>query len=150
MPTETTKLIRHAALNLLARREHSPKELLDKLKHKGFQPDLIQSILDNLIEQKLLSVSRFIENYIEARRKKGFGPLHIRAELSARGISSDDIQQYLMLNDDIWFEEAKSAWQKRFKNKFPQNSKERAQHMRFLQSRGFTSEQMAFVVVESN
>ncbi|MDX1901832.1 MAG: regulatory protein RecX [Gammaproteobacteria bacterium] len=146
MSQEIQKTIRRVALDLLARREHAPKELLQKLLRHGFQPDDIQHALDQLTDQNLLSKDRFIESYIAARRRKGFGPLHIQAELSERGIESSEIENHLTLNAPEWLNEVKTVWAKRFKNQLPKDFKERAKHMRFLQSRGFTSEQIQFAI----
>jgi len=146
MTTEILTAIRRASFDILARREHSIKELSQKLINKNFDPTNIQIIIDELIAKNFVSEIRFIENYISARQKKYFGPLHIRAELSNRGISSEQLDKYILANDQAWFELARTAWIKRFKNKPAKNFKERAQQMRFLFSRGFTNEQIQSVI----
>lgn len=130
------------ALALLARREHSSKELHRKLKQKNFPEADIQSTLIELEQKGLLSNQRFIENFIHHRRKKGLGPLRIQAELNERGIPDSLIEPELNITDNAWNLEAHRAWQKRFKNKLPEDFKARAQQMRFLQYRGFTQEQI--------
>lgn len=139
------KEIRCAALNLLARREHSATELLHKLRKKGFAERDIQPILAALTQEKLLNHDRFIENYIYSRRAKGFGPLRIQAELNERGIHEELIEHHLKITDNAWFAEVREVWRKRFKNQLPHDLKTRAQQMRFLYSRGFTAEQIESV-----
>jgi regulatory protein len=134
--------IRRAAMNLLARREHSADELLRKLKIKKFPESDIQIVLDQLVQEKLISHERFLENYIHSRRVKGYGPVRIRLELLERGIEEELIEHHLNLSDNIWLIDARNVWQKKFKNHMPTDFKTRAQQMRFLQYRGFTLEQI--------
>ncbi|EKD73723.1 MAG: recombination regulator RecX [uncultured bacterium] len=129
-------------MDLLARRDHSAKELLYKLLHKGFCEADIHSMITALVEEKWINHDRFIENYIHHRRIKGFGPLRIQIELIQRGISTELIEHHLKIADNAWFTEIYKVWQKRFKNTAPCNIKTQAQQMRFLQQRGFTVEQI--------
>jgi regulatory protein len=136
------KDIRRAALNLLARREHSALELSRKLQRKLFSPADIGSVLAALQQEGLLNETRFIENFIHYKRARGYGPLHIRASLLERGIAQNLIEHQLKITDNAWLDEMRKAWQKRFKNRLPQDFKSRAQQMRFLHYRGFTPEQI--------
>jgi regulatory protein len=144
-PSMPQPSIRQSALNLLARREHSAAELTRKLQAKGYESIDIQSLIIALEQEGLLNHQRFIENYIHYRRNKGYGPLHIQAQLIERGIHQELIEQELNIADNAWFTEAFRAWQKRFKNKAPTDYKSRAQQMRFLQYKGFTREQIESV-----
>ncbi len=127
---------------MLARREHSTTELSRKLQHKAFNQIDIDTVLTALRQENLLNDERFAESYIHYRRAKGYGPLRIHIELTERGIPQDLIEHQLKITDNAWLEDMRKAWQKRFKNRLPQDFKSRAQHMRFLQYRGFTSEQI--------
>lgn len=129
-------------MNLLARREHSEKELRRKLRAKHFSEEDIPVVLDQLIQEGLLSNNRFIENYIHFRCSKGFGPIRIRAELMERGIAEELIDHHLNIADNIWLINVRKLWQKRFKNQLPKDFKARAQQIRFLMYRGFTQEQI--------
>lgn len=130
------------AMGLLARREHSTTELFRKLRAREFSIENIEEALIQLEKQGLLSNARFIENYIHYRCKKGFGPIKIQAELIERGLTEEFIEQYMNMNDNIWFIEVRKVWQKRFKNKKPTDYSSRATHSRFLYQRGFTIEQI--------
>jgi len=129
-------------MNYLARREHSYHELFRKLKQKKFAENDIQTVLDQLAQEKLLSNQRFIENYIHYRREKGYGPLRIQVELNARGLSQDFIEEHLKISDNSWLDAAHRLWQKRFKGIVPHDFNCRARQMRFLHYRGFTVEQI--------
>ena len=137
--------IRRAALHLLARRDHSKKELVRKLLNKKFDLPTIETVLNDLIATGLLKEDHFVENFIHFRRNKGFGPLRIQAELSEKGITPAVIDHYLKINDNSWFDHVRTVWQKRFKNQLPHDFKTRTQHMRFLQLRGFTNDQIQSV-----
>ena len=56
--------IRFAAMSLLAMREHSVSELREKLSRKFPLHPAINSVLDALAEQNLVSDKRFAESFI--------------------------------------------------------------------------------------
>ncbi|HLB57901.1 MAG TPA: regulatory protein RecX [Gammaproteobacteria bacterium] len=117
-------------------------ELSRKLARKQFSPTDIQTILQTLVKEALLSNQRFLENFIHYRRNKGYGPLRIHAELLERGLPQDLIEQSLNTADEKWQEYARFVWKKRFKNTLPSDFKARVQQIRFLQYRGFTQDQI--------
>lgn len=129
-------------MNLLARREHSETELIQKLRKRDFIDTDIRIALHQLTEEGLQSNARFIENYIHSRQNKGYGPLRIHGELLDRGIKEDFIEHHLNITDNTWFINVRKVWQKRFKSQRPRDFKARAQQMRFLQYRGFTHAQI--------
>lgn len=131
---------------MLARRDHTEKELFQKLKTKKFDINDISLVIQDLIDEKLLSNSRFVTHYIEYRRNRGYGPIHIRSELQSRGINKEMIEKHLFINDNVWLDVVKEAWTKRFKNQLPADFKARIKQMRYLQQRGFTQEQIESVV----
>lgn len=134
--------IRQSILNMLARREHSRNEITRKLLDKKYAAEDIQIVIDHLTQEGLIKDSRFAESYAHARYNKGYGPLHIRMELQARGITAEIIAEVLQIADNKWFDQARHVWQKRFKGRAPKNYADLAKHMRFLQQRGFTHEQI--------
>ncbi|TAK73308.1 MAG: regulatory protein RecX [Gammaproteobacteria bacterium] len=135
-------LIRRAALALLARRDYSQHEVLQKLKTKGFSSDDIHLIINHLLQAGLINEQRLIDNYLHFRRAKGYGPQRICMELQARGLTEEMIAERLQITDNAWFTEAQKVWQKQFKGRLPTDYPTRAKQMRFLQYRGFTREQI--------
>lgn len=127
---------------MLARREHGYNELCHKLLNKKFNEADVQAVLTALVDEGLLNEQRFVENFIHYRRQKGIGPLRVRAELMERGVAEDLIEHHLQITDNAWFDAVQRTWQKRFKNRLPEDSKARAQQMRFLYYRGFTHVQI--------
>lgn len=146
-PPSDVKTVMGRALDLLARREHSARELSHKLAARGFEAEHIDAVLEQLTSKGLLNEQRFMECYVQGRIQRGFGPLRIQAELRERGAESPDWSADTDIN---WFELAATARQKRFGAKAPEDFRERAKQMRFLQQRGFTSEQIRAVFSESD
>jgi len=131
-----------AALDLLARREHSRRELERKLDARGFAEELIAPTLDALEESGELASARFTESFIRARAAKGQGPARIRAELAERGIDREQAAELLQRADIDWAAIASSVRDKRFGPQRPSDFKERARQARFLEYRGFDGGQI--------
>lgn len=130
------------ALGLLARREHSRRELERKLDARGFADVLIASTLDALEESGELAPARFTASFIRARAAKGQGPARIRAELAERGIDREQATELMRAADIDWTALAASVRDKRFGAQRPSDFKERARQARFLEYRGFDSDQI--------
>jgi len=130
------------ALDLLARREHSRRELERKLAARGFAEDLIAQTLDALERSGTLAAARFTESFIRSRVAKGQGPVRIRAELAERGVTQANGAELLHGADVDWVAAARTARIKRFGAAPPRDFKERARQARFLQYRGFDSGQI--------
>jgi regulatory protein len=131
--------IRRAAMDLLARREHSFKELIQKLS-KRFSEEDIQPAVEKLRDENLQSDQRYLEAYIRFRRNKGFGPLKIEAELYPKGLDSEQIRACLYDEENDWADLCRQAMDKRFPVLNKNNLKERAKCERFLMQRGFSHE----------
>ncbi len=150
--------IRVSVMNILAAREHSIDELRQKLRRKRskyttlddfdgrpeYLESLIETILEQLLEGKLLDESRFTESFIRSRINKGSGPVKIRHELKSRGISSDLASDFLdnveIYTDEFWKEHIEAVRSKRFGAQYPTDYKEQSKQSRFLYQRGFSGE----------
>ena len=137
---------RLAAMNLLARREHSAQEMRDKLLVRGFETGEIGPALQALSLEGLLSDERFTEAFVHSRMQRGSGPVKIQAELRQRGVADTLIQRYLDERDAAWLERGNAVRSKKFGNALPADFKERVRQARFLQYRGFTAEQIRRVL----
>ena len=137
--------IYNKALDLLSRREHSRKELYLKLISRFESKEDINLILNKLEKNKLLSDSRFTEEYVQARRRKGFGPIKISAELEKRGVSDSLISGQINIYDD-WDDLAQSTFQKRFPEGISKDFKELQKQKNFLSNKGFTFFQIESVL----
>ncbi|MDM5147062.1 recombination regulator RecX [Candidatus Persebacteraceae bacterium Df01] len=124
------------ATALLARREHSRRELTQKLIRRFTTAD-IETALNRLQEKNLLNNQRFACAYVrEAGRK--FGDIKLRHYLRERGVTDDDIDHALKTEISIdEYDRAAGVLQKKYRVALS-DAKTRAQASRFLLSRGFS------------
>jgi regulatory protein len=134
---DTAVAVRRAAMDLLARREHTRSELQRKLRQRGASASLIDPELDRLEEDGLLSHERFCEAYVHARSQRGYGPHRLREELRQRGVGDDLIERTLAAPEWDWDGFARAAFAKRFPEGRATDPAERARQSRFMQYRGF-------------
>ncbi|HDH17154.1 MAG TPA: regulatory protein RecX, partial [Gammaproteobacteria bacterium] len=90
--TPALKDVRRRAMDLLARREHGITELSRKLKTKGFEPELVDEVIQELVNDNLVSDQRFCESMIHSRFNRGHGPVKVRYELRSKGIADQIIE----------------------------------------------------------
>lgn len=139
--------VRRAAMDLLARREHSKEELARKLlrrfKSASDSNATIDSELERLIDEGLLSDERFAAAMVRQLIGRGLGPRRLDDELRSKGIRAT--WQHCTEEDarDIdWFAHAEQVFKKKFAGlPLPRErearTKERMKRMRFMQYRGF-------------
>jgi regulatory protein len=132
--------IERLALKLLATREHSRRELARKLGARGFDPALVDGVMDRLIRAGALDESRLAEHYVAERSGKGFGPLRIRAELWEKGLAEDLFDPYLDALEADWPDYLAAAYERRFGPGQPVDRADYARRARFLEQRGFPPE----------
>lgn len=136
---------REDAIRLLARREHSRFELLERLSARGHGAEAVNKCLEALVEEGLQSDARFAESFVRSRRFRGQGPVKIRAELERRGLDREGIQVALLEaeqgGESDWFVLACEALSRRFSGP-GDTPRERARRERFLAQRGFDFDQV--------
>lgn len=136
------------ACRLLARREHSLRELRSKLGSKGFEADELDEALERLIDQGLQSDARYAAALLRSRMQRGQGPLRIRRELADNGLDSETIATLFETEEPDWWELAREVRVRKFAEAVPSDYKEKARQMRFLQYRGFDMEQIRYALGE--
>lgn len=83
-------------LDLLATREHSRREIIDKLTQRGYDRELAAETADRLSEYGYLSDERFASLFArELKERKKLGKVRIRQELLRKGIDRDIIENVL-------------------------------------------------------
>ena len=125
------------ALGLLARREHSRRELRQKLDRGGYARDEAGAALDRLGEQHYQDDERFAEVLIRSRSAQGYGPMRLRAELKSHGLSDARIRSLLEAVDTDWTASATAQLRRRYGSAGAADPAERAQRAQFLLRRGF-------------
>jgi regulatory protein len=147
--------LRARALQYLARREYSRAELRGKLlphvqadaEFEQSQPVDLDALLDDFTARGWLSDERAATQLVHAKRSR-FGTQRIAHDLRQKGIAEELISAALPALKDSELEAARSVWQRKF-GTLPQDAKEKARQMRFLQSRGFGFD-VIFKVLETS
>ena len=96
-----------------------------------------------LVADGVLSDVRFAEAFVNSRFQRGSGPQKIRVELRERGVAAELISLSIEVFDEQWQERVREVREKKFGTDMPGDFRERSRQMRFLQQRGFTSEQIS-------
>lgn len=130
------------AVSLLARREHSVRELTFKLSQKEYPQKDIDQAIERLIKEKYLDNERFMECLIRARIAQGQGPMMILAELATHDISANQAQNHEKWQQTNWDLVAYQAKVKRFGLAVEQDIKKKAKQAQFLTRRGFSASQV--------
>lgn len=132
------------AYRILGRRDHSKKELSEKLQRSGFQPETINNIIADLSESKLLNDGSFARQF--ARNKiiqKPVGRRELAYSLKKKGIS-DEILELTLEEVYSEFDEeqlAKDLAKKKIKTiNHPEPLKSKKKISDFLFRRGFNWE----------
>ena len=128
--------MRARALRALARRELSRVELKAKLMQHLAETDDIDLLLDDLQKRGWLSDARAVEQIVRIRSER-FGTQRIAHELRQKGISEELVSAALPQMKAAELESARAVWERKFAAP-PQDHKEKAKQVRFLQSRGFS------------
>ncbi len=142
--------LRVSAMNSLARREHSTYELTSKLaKVPDSDRELVQASIRELTEEGLISDQRFAEALCRSKFLRGFGPVRLRYELTQHRIDDELAESTMSEYDDQWLDRLSEVKEKKFGVKPVKDYKSWAKQARFLQSRGFTPEQISAVIPKS-
>ena len=130
----TVEQLRSVAVGALARRDYSRAEMRRKLLVAGADEVGVDSILDDLEQERLLSDRRFAENIVRARGAR-FGSRRVAGDLRAKGVAdgAEDLIAGLKADD---LAHAQAAWERKF-GAAPANQADEARQMRFLLGRGF-------------
>jgi regulatory protein len=132
------------ALRYLARREHSRTELARKLAPHAESREALDALLDQLASTKQLSDERYAEERARALARK-YGTAKIRHELKSKGIA-DDIVGRIAAGDEV--ARASAILSRKYREP-ASTGEERARRARFLQSRGFSMDVIARLLIIS-
>jgi len=132
---------RAAALDALARRDHSAGDLRRKLLEKGYDAAIVAPLLDALHAEKLLDDRRYAENFVAFHAARGQGPVRVRAELRRHGLEGSLVEECLDAFPD-WISQLRRAQHKKFGAKLAGSFADKQRQARFLSYRGFTSAQI--------
>ena len=127
--------LRARALRLLARREHSRKELERKLSPYAESSEALEVLISELKTKSQLSEARFAEERARQLSRK-YGAARIRQDLKSKGVG-EELVEHVSSEGDL--ERARAILERKYRQPAATRD-ERAKRMRFLQSRGFSSD----------
>ena len=131
--------VRLAAVALLAGRDFASGELREKLESQGYEPEVAAEAVAELVDGKILDDTRYAEHYVTYRANRGKGPLRISGDLKALGLPAELIETALA-SGPAWPSLAREARIRKFGLEPPSTWAEKGRQARFLQYRGFSSE----------
>ncbi|WP_235577470.1 regulatory protein RecX [Rhodanobacter sp. Root480] len=127
------------ALGLLARREHSRKELKTKLRQGGYEGEETTDAIDRLGEQHYQDDDRFAEVLLRSRISQGYGPMRLRVELKSHGLADARIRELMDEAEVDWDTSAAAQLRRRYGCAGTSDPAERNRRAQFLLRRGFAA-----------
>lgn len=137
---EVVKQIEDVCLRLLTQREHSQKELLEKLVLRGFTKEDALPVIDNLADKGWQSDVRYAESYARSRILKGYGPVRVAYELKQSGVEINYLDQIAQTVAGSWMDLIAQVYDKKYQQDKLLSRSEWAKRSRFLSQRGFSFE----------
>lgn len=132
------------ALDLLSRRDHFRRELVEKLRKRNFPVGEIEDAISRCEEFDLLDDERVALRFVEVRAAdRGWGPHRLVAELRQRGLSSDDAERLSDLSEELATGAIRTALRKievRAPAGWWRDGQRRARMVSSLITRGFEAE----------
>lgn len=135
------------ALRALAGRDHSRVELERKLASFETEPGQLAKALDELQVKGFLDEQRAADS-LARRRGQKLGTARVVQEMKARGMEAEAIAQATGELRATEMARAREVWRKKFGSP-PEDANERGKQMRFLITRGFSSEVIRRVVTDA-
>jgi len=125
------------ALSLLARREHSARELKMKLAQRGLEADESAAALEKLRAKDFQNDRRFGEMLVRSRLEGGYGARWIIAELRTHGIGDRAALELIEAAEPDWPALIRRQLRRRYGSKRATTLAERSKRAAFLLRRGF-------------
>ena len=130
--------LRQRALRLLARREHSRHELIQKLTPHETVPGELAQVLDEFAAKGLIDEDRVVDMLLHRHAPRS-GHMRLRQTLSQKGLTEDRIEAALANLTVSEFDRARALWQRRY-GRVAQTPNEQARQARYLAGRGFAAD----------
>ena len=138
------------AVRILAMRDHSEQELRRKLaapiitkqgpEASDATPEDVDRVIAWCIENHYLDDSRFVQQFIASRSRKGYGPARIRQELNQKGIPREVGERAMRECDIEWAVLAKEQAVRKYGEPLPTDFPQKVKIHRFLLYRGYLME----------
>jgi len=132
------------ALDLLSRRDHFRRELVEKLRTRNFPANEIEDSIARCEELDLVNDERVAHRFVEVRAaERGWGPHRLAAELRKRGMSADNADRLSDLSVELAADAMRTALRKlevRAPAGWWRDGQRRARMVSSLITRGFEAE----------
>ncbi len=144
---EAQAKIRNYAVGLLAKRDYAVRELQDKLARKFEQEsaavgqNMAAQTVAWLVELGYLNDANYCAMFIRSSIAKGRGRLRIEQELRQKQLATHLIAEAVNNAAVDWYQHAYDTLTRKFKLP-PQDIKEKAKVIRYLQYRGFVPDEI--------
>ncbi len=132
--------LKHAAVDLLSRRDYSRQELWRKLSPKAASADDLDNVLNELSDNSWQSDERFGAMYLRSRTSRGLGPVRLRQELRMKGLDDDLTRDLMEQQSQDWQGLATEVAQKKWSALKADDPRRFEKLYRFLAYRGFPSD----------
>jgi regulatory protein len=134
---DTVEKAKDNAYRLISLRPRSIAEIQRNLRKKGYEPEVIEQVIDRLVELDFLNDEAFAQYWIEQRDTfKPRSHLALRQELQQKGISRNIIDQALTASDETVTVRAAAEKKARQLSHYPEDEFKKKLGQ-FLQRRGF-------------
>lgn len=128
------------AIRVIGRRPHSSSELKRKLKESGYEPSIIEWVIEKLASQKYLNDEEFAKMWTDSRiisQKKGRNL--VRQELQQKGIDKEFVKHAMEnINPEDEIAGAMKIAQTKWKQTSGETFDKKRKTAAFLMRRGFT------------
>lgn len=143
--TDRTKL-RNRALYWLSKRDYSIKDFRVKLDKVCELTDLKEELVEDFIQKDWLNEQRYMTSFVRSKISAGLGQRRIVMELQQHGIKTSEAELYLEQMEVDWFEQAQATYSRKYGEKPITDYKDKSKRYRFMQYRGFSSEQIQYAM----
>lgn len=139
----------NCALRFLAYRQRSEKEIIDKLKKKGFEDKFIENTLVYLKHYGLVDDIEFAKSFMKDKiNLNKYGPQRIKYELYRKGISQEIIEGVLEEDEDEYSRALKLAKKKMSSYKNDDRNAIYRKLGGFLQRKGYSYDSISKILKE--
>ena len=127
--------LRSYAFAVLARKEYSKADLIEKLATWAQDRDEVLTLVEELSANHYQSDQRVAEMTVRSQVRKGKGPNQIKLALRAKHLDKELVKEDIAEID--WYEQAYQLKVKKYGTDVSKDPKIKAKQIRFLQYRGF-------------
>lgn len=127
--------LRSYAFAVLARKEYSKTDLIEKLATWAQDRDEVLTLVEELSANHYQSDQRVAEMTVRSEVRKGKGPNRIKLALRAKHLDKELVREDIAEID--WYEQTYQLKVKKYGTEVSKDPKIKAKQIRFLQYRGF-------------